>query len=39
MTRALDQHGIKFEGAVTQFYQGVASGGIEQEFRYAQRKN
>jgi porin len=33
-TRSLEEHGIEFEGAMTQFYQGVASGGIEREFRY-----
>lgn len=31
----LDQRGIEFEGDVTQFYQGVAHGGLRQNFRYA----
>jgi len=31
MTRCLEERGIKFEGAVSQFYQDVASGGIEQK--------
>ena len=34
MTRCLEDCGVEFEGAVSQFYQGVASGGIEQQFRY-----
>lgn len=31
---ALQQHGIIYQGSATQFYQGVASGGNEQEFEY-----
>ncbi|MEK6237497.1 MAG: carbohydrate porin [Planctomycetales bacterium] len=31
---ALAGHGILFDGQATQFYQGVASGGREQHFRY-----
>jgi porin len=34
LTRSPEESGIKFEGSLTQFYQGVASGGIEQKFRY-----
>ena len=29
-----DECGIKFEGGVSQFYQGVSSGGLERKFRY-----
>ena len=29
-----EEWGIEFEGAVSQFYQGVGSGGIERKFRY-----
>jgi porin len=32
---SIEDHGIKFEGAMTQFYQGVASGGTERKFRYS----
>jgi porin len=31
---ALGNHGIAVESSLTQFYQGVASGGTEQRFRY-----
>ena len=31
----LEEQGITFEGAVTQFYQGVASGGLDQGFEYS----
>jgi hypothetical protein len=34
MTSCLEESGIKFEGELSQFYQGVASGGFEQKFRY-----
>jgi carbohydrate-selective porin OprB len=34
MTSRLEESGIKFEGELSQFYQGVASGGNEQQFRY-----
>jgi porin len=34
---SLAQHGIVFESALTQFYQGVASGGAEQRFRYGDK--
>jgi porin len=34
MNHYLEECGIEFEGAITQFYQGVASGGIEHKFRY-----
>lgn len=35
LSRRLEENcGIKFEGAVTQFYQGVASGGLQRKFRY-----
>jgi len=27
-------HGIEVQSSLTQFYQGVASGGAEQRFRY-----
>jgi hypothetical protein len=33
-TSRLEESGIKFEGEVSQFYQGVASGGIDQKFRF-----
>lgn len=29
-----EESGIEFEGALSQFYQGVASGGIQEKFRY-----
>lgn len=31
---AFEEHGIEIESFLTQFYQGVASGGSEQRFRY-----
>ncbi len=31
---SLAEHGITFQGDVTQYYQGVTSGGIEQTFEY-----
>ncbi len=34
---SLAQHGIVFESALTQFYQGAASGGAEQTFRYGNK--
>jgi porin len=34
---SLAQHGIVFESALTQFYQGVSSGGAEQRFRYGDK--
>lgn len=34
---SLAQHGIIFESSLTQFYQGVASGGAEQRFRYGDK--
>ena len=33
----LTDHGITFSGSLTQFYQGVASGGAEQTFRYGDK--
>jgi porin len=33
----LAQHGIAVESSLTQFYQGVASGGVEQTFRYGDK--
>jgi hypothetical protein len=33
-TSRLEESGIKFEGELSQFYQGVASGGIQQKFRF-----
>ena len=31
--RSLEDGGIKFEGGISQFYQGVSSGGLQQKFR------
>ena len=31
----LEEEGISFEGAVTQFYQGVTSGGLQRTFEYS----
>ena len=36
---ALGQHGIAAQADLTQFYQGVASGGNEQTFRYGAKMN
>lgn len=33
----LGNHGISVESSLTQFYQGVASGGAEQRFRYGSK--
>jgi len=33
----LAEHGIMYEASITQFYQGVASGGAEQRFRYGDK--
>lgn len=33
----LAEHGIIIESSLTQFYQGVASGGLEQRFRYGDK--
>jgi porin len=32
---SLEERGITFDGSITQFYQGVSSGGVEQRFRYS----
>jgi porin len=32
---SLEERGISFGGSVTQFHQGVSSGGVEQRFRYS----
>ena len=34
ISRSLEDCGIKFEGELSQFYQGVSSGGLQREFRY-----
>jgi porin len=34
---ALAEHGIVFSASLTQFFQGVASGGLEQTFRYGDK--
>jgi hypothetical protein len=34
ISRSLEDSGIEFEGEVSQFYQGVSSGGLQREFRY-----
>jgi porin len=34
MIHCLEDSGIKFDGEVSQFYQGVTSGGLQRKFRY-----